>query len=249
MGLDDPAAVLAVDPCPAIRRGPGRVVTGTFTHETEGNLVDVAVDGLDRPIGCTAAHPFWSEDRQSFVPAGALHVGERLRTERAGVRRVAGLTPRPGRAVVYNLEVDGEHAYHVSRLGILVHNSSPSNPPVRAPDGTRVIETDPQGRWVRYEEADGSQHLRFRAEDARTAQAPRDHGPTPDREAGVNDNGDAFVVEGRHRAVGTANEGATVPPELGGVPDQPGVLDYPYYPDPISDPGRPIKGMSNKPGS
>jgi hypothetical protein len=247
MGLDDPAAVLAVGPCPAIRPGPGRVVTGTFAHETEGNLVDVAVDGLGGPIGCTTAHPFWSEDRGRFVGASDLRVGERLRTERAGVRRVTALTPRPGRAVVYNLEVDAEHAYFVSPWGVLVHNSSPSSTPVRAPDGARVLETDPGGRWVRYEGPDGQPRLRFRADEARTAAPPRDHGPTPDAEAGVNTNGDAFVVEGRHRAVGTANEGATVPPELGGVPEQPGVLDYPYYPDPIHDPGRPIRGMSNNP--
>jgi hypothetical protein len=128
MGLDDPARVLAIEPCPASRPGPGRVVTGTFAHVTEGNLVDVAVDGLDRPIGATTAHPFWSEDRQTFVFAAELRAGERLQTERAGVRRVTGVTPRPGREMVYNLEVDCEHAYYVSAIGVLVHNSSP-NPP------------------------------------------------------------------------------------------------------------------------
>jgi hypothetical protein len=125
MGLDDPAAVLAVGPCPAIGPGPGRVVTGTFAHEAEGNLLDVYVDGLAAPIGCTAGHPFWSEDRQAFVQAGDLRAGERLRTERAGVRPVTAVETRPGRTVVYNLEVDAEHAYFVSPLGVLVHNASP----------------------------------------------------------------------------------------------------------------------------
>jgi hypothetical protein len=127
MGLDDPADVLAVGPCPAIRPGGGRVVTGTFAHEAPGGLLDVAVEGLAGPLGCTRGHPFWSEDRHGFVFAERLRPGEHLRA-REGLRRVQSVTARPGGARVYNLEVDAQHVYHVTGLGILVHNSSPPPP-------------------------------------------------------------------------------------------------------------------------
>ena len=32
------------------------------------------------PIGTTSNHPFWSADRQEFVQAGSLEIGERLQT-------------------------------------------------------------------------------------------------------------------------------------------------------------------------
>jgi hypothetical protein len=129
MGLNDRAQVLAVGPCPPVRPGQGRVVTGTFRHLASGNLVDVAVEGLAGPVGCTTTHPFWSEDRRDFVPALALRAGERLRTLE-GIRRVVAVRPRPRAesACVYNLEVDGEHVFQVARAGILVHNVSPPKP-------------------------------------------------------------------------------------------------------------------------
>jgi RHS repeat-associated protein len=125
MGLHDAAKVLAIRPCPESEGGPGFVVTGTFVHEAEGNLLNVFVEGLDRPIGCTQSHPFWSEDQQAFVFAADLHVGDRLRTGNGGVRRVYGISSREGREFVYNLEVDTEHVFYVSQLGVLVHNNSP----------------------------------------------------------------------------------------------------------------------------
>jgi hypothetical protein len=70
-GIEGEAEVLAIGPCPPIPPGPGRVVTGVFRHES-AEIVDVAVEGLDEPIGTTANHPFWSEDRQAFVRADAL---------------------------------------------------------------------------------------------------------------------------------------------------------------------------------
>ena len=78
-GIDGRAEILAIEPCPPISSGPGHVVTGTFRHQSAA-VVDVHVSGLAAPIGTTANHPFWSEDRQTFVRADALLPGERLRT-------------------------------------------------------------------------------------------------------------------------------------------------------------------------
>jgi hypothetical protein len=120
-----PAEVLQVEPCPPIEPGAGRLVTGTFAHRS-GEVFDITVEGLAAPIGCTGAHPFWSEDRQDFIPARALVVGETLRTESGTLRQITRITPRRGPPIpVFNLEVDTEHVYYVSVDGVLVHNACP----------------------------------------------------------------------------------------------------------------------------
>ncbi|MGD9128508.1 MAG: polymorphic toxin-type HINT domain-containing protein [Planctomycetia bacterium] len=117
--------MLRIEPCPPIEPGDGQVVTATFHHQA-ATTVDVHVEGLDTPIGCTGNHPFWSEDRQTFVRADALQPGEHLRTftDIAVVTRIA---PRSDPTPVYNIEVQGEHVYHVAENGVLVHNSKPCN--------------------------------------------------------------------------------------------------------------------------
>ena len=125
MALEGAAEVLAIGPCPPFPPGLGAVVTATFAHLPADDLLDIHVDGLASPIGCTPTHPFWSEDRHDFIPASDLHIGERLRTARAGIRPITSITPRPHPEPVYNLEVHGEHVYQVSGLGVLVHNVCP----------------------------------------------------------------------------------------------------------------------------
>jgi hypothetical protein len=123
-----PAKVVEVSPCPELEPGAGRLVTGTFSHHS-GEVLDIAVAGLTEPIGCTGAHPFWSEDRQDFIPARDLVLGETLRTESGTLRQITRITPRRGPPVpVFNLEVDAEHVYYVSVDGVLVHNAYAQNP-------------------------------------------------------------------------------------------------------------------------
>ena len=128
--IDGHATVLAIGPCPPIPPGPGRVVTGTFRHAS-ARVLDLQIDGLAEPIGATANHPFWSEDRQEFVRADGLEIGERLRTLH-GAARLIDTVPRSGTEPVYNLEVQTEHVYHVTDAGVLVHNGrvcpTPSRP-------------------------------------------------------------------------------------------------------------------------
>jgi len=77
----------------------------------------------DYEIGCTANHPFWSEDRQEFVEAVQLRPGERVRTRLDEIAHVVQVKPRPPTKWVYNLEVQGEHVYEVGPNGVLVHNN------------------------------------------------------------------------------------------------------------------------------
>ncbi len=125
MGAQGNAEVVAVEPCPEIEPDDGRgrpIVTGRFIHQS-ADVIDLHLDGLGKPIGCTANHPFWSEDRQEFVEAAELDTGEHVQTRLHGPIRVTRIAPRPGKHPVYNLEIHGEHVYEVSHLGVLVHNT------------------------------------------------------------------------------------------------------------------------------
>ncbi|EDL57458.1 polymorphic toxin-type HINT domain-containing protein [Gimesia maris] len=120
------AEVLSIADCPPIRRGPGSVVTGTFQHVSD-EVISVFVEGEPEPIGTTSQHPFWSRDRNAFVPAGELRIGEELKTALGTSTRVTSIEIRAGPETVYGLEVAGEHVYSVTGSGLLVHNSGPCN--------------------------------------------------------------------------------------------------------------------------
>jgi hypothetical protein len=119
--------VTEIGPCPEIEAGPGRIVTSTYKHSA-ANVLDLSLTGdathSSETVGTTANHPFWSEDRREFVPAGDLKTGERLRRADGSVTTVASLASRGERLVVYNLEVDAEHVYHVGTGGTRVHNNN-----------------------------------------------------------------------------------------------------------------------------
>ncbi len=77
LGAAGPALVLAIEPCPPIRPQPAagyRLVTGRFAHASADvlDLVLAGADGATTTLGVTSNHPFWSQDAQAFVPAGAL---------------------------------------------------------------------------------------------------------------------------------------------------------------------------------
>jgi hypothetical protein len=144
MGCVGWATVVSIGPCPAIAPGGGRVVTGTYVHQGARNVLDLRLEGLTPPIGVTANHPIYSVDRKAFVPAGDLAAGERVQPAFGPPTTVVATTPRPGTHTVYNFEVHVEHVYHVSRLGLLVHNTTPpppnsENPPPSPPGSQRPV--------------------------------------------------------------------------------------------------------------
>mgnify|MGYP003647975523 CR=1 FL=1 len=117
------AEVMSIADCPPIRRGPGSVVTGTFQH-VSNEVISVFVEGESEPIGTTSQHPIWSRDRNAFVPAGELRIGEELKTALGTSTRVTSIEIRAGPETVYGLEVSGEHVYQITNAGLLVHNAS-----------------------------------------------------------------------------------------------------------------------------
>jgi hypothetical protein len=125
LGISGDGEVLEILPCPPIppRPSPNHcLVTTKFEHEA-ANVVDLYIEGLAEPIGVTTNHPFWSEDRQEFVQARELRIGETLVTASGCQTRVQSMVARATPEAVYNLEVDGEHVYYVSAGGVLVHNA------------------------------------------------------------------------------------------------------------------------------
>jgi hypothetical protein len=130
------AVVQQIQNAPPIHPGAGRVITATFKHSS-GDVIDLRVGDYSESdlstlnsqssnsdsIGTTSNHPFWSVDRQDYVQAGSLELGERLLTYSGDTKRVVSKLARPGPDPVYNLEVSAEHVYYVGKDGVLVHNS------------------------------------------------------------------------------------------------------------------------------
>jgi len=130
-GLDGLADVLAIEPCPRISSGVGRVVTETFTH-VRGGILRIRLAGLAEPLGVTSNHSIYSSDRLDFVPAGELRVGETLRNLDGDVR-IESIEQLGTQERVYNLEIHGEHVFRVASSGVLVHNSSGAEGSVNGP--------------------------------------------------------------------------------------------------------------------
>ena len=57
--------------------GEGYLITAKFIHEN-AEILDLQKEDANEPVGTTLSHPFWSEDRQQFVAAGELRIGESL---------------------------------------------------------------------------------------------------------------------------------------------------------------------------
>jgi hypothetical protein len=121
MGAQGFAKVRNIEPCPPIKPGQGNVITGTFHHEA-ANTIDLYVEDLSKPIGCTDNHPFWSVTQNEFVEAGKLLQGEELQLYNGQTVKVVQILPRPGPEQVHNIEVLNEHVYRVTDAGLLVHN-------------------------------------------------------------------------------------------------------------------------------
>jgi hypothetical protein len=121
MGCEGQASILAIEPCPELELGSGRVVTGLFRHSA-GQVYDLSLEGSSEPIGITALHPVWSVDARAWISASELVAGARL-TGLSGEAILRTMLPRDIEPV-YNIEVDADHCYRVGEQGLLVHNDS-----------------------------------------------------------------------------------------------------------------------------
>lgn len=58
MGVEGDAIVEAIELCPEIEIGEGRVVTATF-HHSSGECLKLDIEGEDEPLRVAAGHPIW----------------------------------------------------------------------------------------------------------------------------------------------------------------------------------------------
>lgn len=96
-----------------------RPITGKFIHRSN-DVYSLYFDSLEKPIGVTGSHRFWSICRNTWVSAANLYIGEKVKS----VQGYGVLVRREKQAssTVYNLEVYRTHNYIVSRNELLVHN-------------------------------------------------------------------------------------------------------------------------------
>jgi len=117
------ARVEAVERCPAIPDGPGKVVLTTINHLNRYvfalELSDVA--GRAETVRATGFHKFYNDDRKEWVSVDKLRPGNRVPGV-AGLLTVKSIARLPGVQRVYNMTVEDDHVYHVATFGALVHN-------------------------------------------------------------------------------------------------------------------------------
>src|SRR5690606_7538932 len=114
------AHVLSVSDAPALADGARCPVTGTFQH-VAAEVQRLQLEGYAEPLEATPSHPLFSADRNDWVAAGDVKLGERLQTADGTVRLTARLPALRG-APVFNLEVAERHAFYVHDAGVLAHN-------------------------------------------------------------------------------------------------------------------------------
>jgi hypothetical protein len=125
LGLPDVLGkVLAIEPCPPVPPGPGRVILTTVNH-LNADVHELTIrdaSGRQETIRTTGGHKFYSATRTAWVSATDLEPGEQLHGL-GGPVDVVSRARLPGVHRVYNLTVEGDHVYHVGCSGVLVHNN------------------------------------------------------------------------------------------------------------------------------
>jgi RHS repeat-associated protein len=121
LDVDGDGHVVAMSSCPVIIVGLGCVVTGTF-QRTHDDVLELSFVDSTLVLQPTSSHPLWSEDRNDWVRAGQLRVGEYLRSE-SGPLEISSIQQLDGIHQVFNLEVAGNHTYLVGADAVLSHNT------------------------------------------------------------------------------------------------------------------------------
>jgi hypothetical protein len=98
-------------------------ITGFFAHES-AEVWDFYFSSSKKPIGATSNHPFYSTDRQQYVFAGELALGEQILNQSGDTIQFLLKRLRSDASTkVYNLEVWRAHNFLVTKQGLVVHNN------------------------------------------------------------------------------------------------------------------------------
>ncbi|MFD2792770.1 polymorphic toxin-type HINT domain-containing protein [Promicromonospora vindobonensis] len=145
----------------------GREVTALITGEGDKALVTVTVrvaDGGVQELVTTNEHPFWAPNREVWVEAIDLAVGDWLQTSAGTWVQVAAIDIERQQTVVHNLTIAADHTYHVAGRNdadpLLVHNSG----------------ADPTGYvYLRTDQATGQEYVGQSRDSATFERRQRDH--------------------------------------------------------------------------
>lgn len=138
IGIAGTARVRRIGPATIEREGQtGRFLIISKIEHNGAEVWDLFFDGGTEPMGVTANHPLYSAERQAWIEAGRLRIGESVCTV-SGEVRLLGKLLRAGRHTVYNLEVHRSHTYYVSPQGVLAHNTCPNAPRIHLNGNTAV---------------------------------------------------------------------------------------------------------------
>lgn len=117
--------VLSSDP--ATGATGARRVDGTIYTPDDRDFTDLVVQTGAKAGTLTATdhHPFWSENRQNWVDAADLQVGDQVRTASGTTATVSDVRHRTTLQAAYNLSVSDLHTYYVlaGPVSVLVHNT------------------------------------------------------------------------------------------------------------------------------
>lgn len=173
MGLPEDlrATVVAIESCPPIRSGPGRVVLTTVNRLNQYvlELTVRDVETYETTIRATGFHKFFRVNDRDWISAEELRPDDHLQGV-GGLATVVSKRQVPGTFRVYNLSIEGEHVYNVAGIGVLVHNNSaaPAAPsPQKGLYGSKKhgvnwkeaksrakMENTPQGKFGSAEDVD-----------------------------------------------------------------------------------------------
>ncbi|MET8541073.1 polymorphic toxin-type HINT domain-containing protein, partial [Kitasatospora sp. NPDC004799] len=114
--------VLATDPTTGVT-GPRRV-SATISSPDDRDFTDVSLSA-GQSLTSTDHHPFWSENRKTWIDAVDLKTGDELRDPTGQPRRIEDVRHWNTLQPAYNLTVDDLHTYYVlaGDTPVLVHNS------------------------------------------------------------------------------------------------------------------------------
>ncbi|MFN6160908.1 MAG: Hint domain-containing protein, partial [Planctomycetota bacterium] len=138
------ARITAIEPCPLIADGEGRVVIGRFVTRQVSNLLEVEVEDGTSFSG-TTTHPVWSVDACDWRAMEELVVGERLQTL-TGEVTIRAIRDARRVSDVFNIEVDGEHVYRLLDAGVLVHNANDYG--ITSPTNRLRVWAQGAGTWL-----------------------------------------------------------------------------------------------------
>lgn len=116
--------VLATDP--ETGESYKKTVVDTIRTEDDKDFTDITVATEDGPasIVATDTHPFWAPELNTWVEAGDLDVGTKLRTSTGSDAEITALKHYTKRQRTHDLTIADVHAYYVlaGSVPVLVHN-------------------------------------------------------------------------------------------------------------------------------